>query len=150
MRTGLRFPDVSILLVTGTSTGVGKTGVTATLAVLCDGPVAVCKPARTSVEAGTDGDPAEVEWLSGAVTTPEPARYPDPLGTLHDTELAVRAITAAGLDCPWGVAPGGAAGRDDAGSTGAPGRGPYRSAREPGRRLVAGDAAGDDAAGHDR
>ena len=70
---------MSILVVTGTSTDVGKTVVTAALAVLAAGPVAVCKPAQTGVAPGEPGDLAEVERLAGPVTTRELARYPDPL-----------------------------------------------------------------------
>jgi dethiobiotin synthase len=70
---------VSILVVTGTSTDVGKTVVTAALAALAPGPVAVCKPAQTGVGPGEPGDLAEVERLAGPVTTRELARYPDPL-----------------------------------------------------------------------
>lgn len=70
---------MNILLVTGTSTEVGKTVVTAALAALAAGPVAVCKPAQTGVGPGDPGDLAEVERLAGPVTTRELARYPDPL-----------------------------------------------------------------------
>lgn len=70
---------MSILLVTGTSTDVGKTIVTAALAALTPGPVAVCKPVQTGVAPGEAGDLAEVERLAGPVTTRELARYPDPL-----------------------------------------------------------------------
>lgn len=47
---------MSILLVTGTSTGVGKTVVTAAVAAAAaaDGrSVAVCKPAQTGVDPGS-------------------------------------------------------------------------------------------------
>ncbi|MBH0781860.1 dethiobiotin synthase [Nocardia bovistercoris] len=73
---------MSVLLVTGTSTGVGKTVVTAALAAaaMADGrSVAVCKPAQTGVEPGEPGDLAEIERLAGPVRTLELARYPDPL-----------------------------------------------------------------------
>lgn len=69
---------MSVLLVTGTSTDVGKTIVTAALACR-PGPVAVCKPAQTGVISGEPGDLAEVQRLAGAVTAVELARYPDPL-----------------------------------------------------------------------
>ncbi|UGT65162.1 dethiobiotin synthase [Nocardia asteroides] len=71
-----------MLLVTGTSTEVGKTVVTAALAAaaLAAGrTVAVCKPAQTGVTAGEPGDLAEITRLSGATRTLELARYPDPL-----------------------------------------------------------------------
>jgi dethiobiotin synthase len=70
---------VSVLLVTGTSTDVGKTVVTAALAALAPGPVAVCKPGQTGVGPDEPGDLAEVVRLAGPVTTRELARYPEPL-----------------------------------------------------------------------
>jgi dethiobiotin synthetase len=68
-----------ILVVTGTGTGVGKTVVTAALAALAPGRVAVVKPAQTGVRPGEPGDLEDVVRLAGPVTTLEPARYPDPL-----------------------------------------------------------------------
>ncbi|MFI7034851.1 dethiobiotin synthase [Microbispora rosea] len=73
---------MSILVVTGTDTGVGKTVVTAALAVLAlerGATVAVVKPAQTGVAAGEPGDLDEVIRLSGVTTTFEMTRYPDPL-----------------------------------------------------------------------
>jgi dethiobiotin synthetase len=73
---------MSILVVTGTDTGVGKTVVTAAIAVLArerGAPVAVVKPAQTGVAAGEPGDLDDVIRLSGVTTTFELARYPDPL-----------------------------------------------------------------------
>jgi dethiobiotin synthase len=73
---------VSILVVTGTDTGVGKTVVTAAVAVLArerGAAVAVVKPAQTGVAAGEPGDLDEVIRLSGVTTTFEFARFPDPL-----------------------------------------------------------------------
>ncbi|MEW9532017.1 dethiobiotin synthase [Microbispora sp. NPDC049125] len=73
---------MSILVVTGTDTGVGKTVVTAALAALArerGAAVAVVKPAQTGVAAGEPGDLDDVIRLSGVTTTFEPARYPDPL-----------------------------------------------------------------------
>lgn len=70
---------MGVLLVTGTSTDVGKTVVTAALAVLAAGPVAVCKPAQTGVLPDEPGDLAVVQRLVGPITTRELARYPDPL-----------------------------------------------------------------------
>ena len=69
---------MSVLLVTGTSTDVGKTIVTAALACR-SGAVAVCKPAQTGVMPGEPGDLAEIERLAAPATTLELARYPDPL-----------------------------------------------------------------------
>ncbi len=72
---------MSIRFVTGTSTGVGKTVVTAALASVLarSGSVAVCKPAQTGLRPGEPGDLADVVRLAGAVTTVELARYPEPL-----------------------------------------------------------------------
>lgn len=72
---------MSIVIVTGTSTGVGKSVTTAALAVLraAEGTVAVCKPAQTGVTAGEGGDLDEVRRLAGDLTSVELARYPDPL-----------------------------------------------------------------------
>ncbi|WP_432925882.1 dethiobiotin synthase [Microbispora sp. CA-135349] len=73
---------MSILVVTGTDTGVGKTVVTAALAALArerGATVAVVKPAQTGVAVGERGDLDEVIRLSGVTTTFEMTRYPDPL-----------------------------------------------------------------------
>ncbi|PBI99320.1 ATP-dependent dethiobiotin synthetase BioD [Rhodococcus erythropolis] len=74
---------MSILLVTGTSTDVGKTVVTAALASLgvqSGKSVAVLKPAQTGVDVDGAGDLAEIERLTGGgVTLVELARYPEPL-----------------------------------------------------------------------
>ncbi|WP_032380396.1 dethiobiotin synthase [Rhodococcoides fascians] len=74
---------MTVLLVTGTSTGVGKTVVTAALAAAAraDGrTVAVCKPAQTGVgdDCPEESDIDVVERLSG-VRGIELARYPEPL-----------------------------------------------------------------------
>ncbi len=68
-----------VVVVTGTGTGVGKTVVTAAVAALAAGRVAVLKPAQTGVGAGEPGDLDEVARLVPGVTTLELARYPDPL-----------------------------------------------------------------------
>jgi dethiobiotin synthetase len=80
---------MSVLLVTGTGTGVGKTVVTAALAALAlaEGRrVAVLKPVQTGVAAGEFGDLDELRRMVGIrlgqperLTTLELARYPDPL-----------------------------------------------------------------------
>lgn len=73
---------MSILIVTGTSTEVGKTVVTAAVATLAldrGSSVAVVKPAQTGLAPGEPGDLADVVRLAGQVTCAEPARYPDPL-----------------------------------------------------------------------
>jgi dethiobiotin synthetase len=68
-----------VLVVTGTGTGVGKTVVTAAIAALHPGRVAVLKPAQTGVAVGEPGDLAEVVRLAAPATVCELARYPDPL-----------------------------------------------------------------------
>lgn len=101
---------MSVLVVTGTSTDVGKTVVTAALAATAQAAarsVAVCKPAQTGVAPGEPGDLAEVTRLSGVTAVRELARYPEPLAPdtaarrsgmplLHcaDVVAAVRALDA--------------------------------------------------------
>src|SRR5262245_4169028 len=73
---------MSVLVVTGTDTGVGKTVVTAaltTLAAVRGSTVAVVKPAQTGVAPGEPADLDEITRLAGAGTGFEYARYPDPL-----------------------------------------------------------------------
>ncbi|MPY55812.1 dethiobiotin synthase [Streptomyces spongiae] len=73
---------MSILLITGTGTEVGKTVTTAAVAAvaaLAGRSVAVLKPAQTGVRPDERGDADEVARLAGAVTTLELARYPEPL-----------------------------------------------------------------------
>lgn len=65
--------------MTGTGTGVGKTVVTAAVAALHPGRVAVLKPAQTGVAPGEAGDLADVVRLAAPATVCELARYPDPL-----------------------------------------------------------------------
>lgn len=69
---------MSVLVVTGTGTGVGKTIVTAAIAALAPS-CTVVKPAQTGVPDGGPGDLAEVLRLAGPVRTVELARYADPL-----------------------------------------------------------------------
>lgn len=73
---------MTVLFVTGTGTGVGKTVVTAALAALALAQgrrVAVVKPAQTGVGPDEPGDLAEVERLAGPTTLVEGARYAAPL-----------------------------------------------------------------------
>ncbi|MBF6064395.1 ATP-dependent dethiobiotin synthetase BioD [Nocardia terpenica] len=103
----------SVLIVTGTSTEVGKTIVTAAVAataVAAGRSVAVCKPAQTGMAPGEPGDLAEVTRLTGVTRTLEVARYPEPLApdtaarrsglpplTLADTAAAVDSLADADL-----------------------------------------------------
>lgn len=101
---------MTVLCVTGTSTDVGKTVVTAALAACAqaDGlSVGVVKPAQTGVAADEPGDLAEVQRLTGVRDVVELARYPEPLAPdtaarragaplleLRDVVAAVRALDA--------------------------------------------------------
>ena len=61
---------MSVLVVTGTDTGVGKTVVTAAVAALArtrGASVAVVKPAQTGVRPGMPGDLDEVRRQVGVV-----------------------------------------------------------------------------------
>ncbi|MEV0551208.1 dethiobiotin synthase [Nocardia salmonicida] len=102
---------MTVLLISGTSTDVGKTVVTAALAAAAQAEgrtVAVCKPAQTGIALGEPGDLAEVTRLTGVTRTLELARYPDPLApdtaarraampllTLSETVAAVDSLSDA-------------------------------------------------------
>jgi len=73
---------MTVLVVTGTGTDVGKTVVTAALAALAHDrrhTVAVVKPAQTGVGPGELGDVDLIADLSGIRDVHELTRYPDPL-----------------------------------------------------------------------
>ncbi|MCK9924083.1 dethiobiotin synthase [Frankia sp. AgPm24] len=73
---------MSVLVVTGTGTEIGKTVVTAAVAALASDrgrSVAVVKPAQTGLPPGAPGDVDLVAALSGVRDVHEGARYPDPL-----------------------------------------------------------------------
>jgi dethiobiotin synthetase len=81
---------LTVLVITGTGTGVGKTVVTAALASAARQArvdVAACKPVQTGTEAGDD-DLAEVTRLSGLTKAVGLARYPQPLAPLAAAEQA--------------------------------------------------------------
>jgi dethiobiotin synthetase len=92
---------VSIVMVTGTGTGVGKTVVTAALAalaVLRGCSVAVVKPAQTGVGPQEPADLATVRRLAALPADAqlhEFARYPDPLSPAAAARTAGRPT----LDC---------------------------------------------------
>lgn len=104
---------MSLLLISGTSTDIGKTVVTAAVVAAAQAAgrsVAVCKPAQTGIAPGAPGDLAEVTRLSGLTRTVELARYPEPLApdtaarragmpllTLGDTVAAIDALSDADL-----------------------------------------------------
>ncbi|HET6734901.1 ATP-dependent dethiobiotin synthetase BioD, partial [Mycobacterium sp.] len=86
---------MSVLVVTGTDTGVGKTVATAALACharLAGIDVAVCKPVQTGTADGDD-DLAEVGRLSGVAELHGLARFPEPLAP-------AAAATRAGMALP--------------------------------------------------
>jgi dethiobiotin synthetase len=88
---------VTVVVVTGTDTGVGKTVATAALACharVSGIDVAVCKPVQTG-EADGDDDLAEVGRLSGVSTLTSGWRYPEPLAP-------VAAARRSGLALPTG------------------------------------------------
>jgi dethiobiotin synthetase len=73
---------VSILVVSGTGTGVGKTVVTAAVAAVAaagGSQVAVVKPAQTGVAPDEPGDLDDVRRLAAVTDLHEFARLPDPL-----------------------------------------------------------------------
>ena len=81
---------MSVLVVTGTDTGVGKTVTTAALACsarLAGIDVVVCKPVQTGTAAGDD-DLAVVSRLSGVDRVIGSWRYPEPLAPAAAAERA--------------------------------------------------------------
>ena len=85
---------LTVLVVTGTGTGVGKTIATAALA--CSArqagiDVVVCKPVQTGTDSGDD-DLAEVARLSGVTELAGFARYPQPLAPVAAAEQAGLAL----------------------------------------------------------
>lgn len=81
---------MTVLVVTGTGTGVGKTVVTAALACHASqagADVAVCKPVQTGVDAGDD-DLASVGRLAGTTQLFGLARYPQPMAPVAAAEQA--------------------------------------------------------------
>jgi dethiobiotin synthetase len=81
---------LTVVVITGTGTGVGKTVASAALA--CHArqagiDVAVCKPVQTGTDAGDD-DLVEVARLSGVTELAGFARYPQPLAPAAAAEQA--------------------------------------------------------------
>ncbi|WP_306338608.1 dethiobiotin synthase [Streptomyces sp. KL118A] len=74
---------MTVIVVSGTGTEIGKTVTTAAVAAVARAAgrsVAVLKPAQTGVGPGEPGDAQEVLRLAGdGITTRELARYPEPL-----------------------------------------------------------------------
>jgi dethiobiotin synthetase len=81
---------LTVLVVTGTGTGVGKTVVTAALASCARQvglDVAVCKPVQTGLDAGDD-DLTEIARLTGVTPLVGLARYPQPMAPVAAAEQA--------------------------------------------------------------
>lgn len=90
---------MTVVVVTGTDTGVGKTVVTAALAAVqlsLGRSVAVVKPAQTGATAGEHADLDEVRRLAGQVSLHEGVRLPDPLAP--DTAARVAGMELPSLD----------------------------------------------------
>ena len=81
---------MTVLIVTGTGTDVGKTVATAAFAACAKGRVAVVKPAQTGVADGAPGDLAEVRRLAKMDDMHEYVRYPDPLSPHHAARVSGR------------------------------------------------------------
>jgi dethiobiotin synthetase len=84
---------LTVLVITGTGTGVGKTIATAALASharQAGVDVAVCKPVQTGTD--SDDDLAEVGRLSGTTELAGLARYPEPLAPAAAAERAGTAL----------------------------------------------------------
>ena len=89
---------MSVLFITGTDTGVGKTVATAALACaarLAGLQVAVCKPVQTGTADGDD-DLAEITRLAGVTDVAGVARYPEPLAPVAAARRAGRALPTRG------------------------------------------------------
>lgn len=89
---------MTVLVVTGTGTGVGKTIATAALASTARRAgvdVAVCKPVQTGTDAGDD-DLTEVTRLTGLTNVVGLARYPQPLAPLAAAEQAGKSLPSRG------------------------------------------------------
>lgn len=86
---------MSVLVITGTGTGVGKTITTAALASVVRGSgldVAVCKPVQTGAP---DDDLAEVARLAGVTRLVSVARYPEPLAPAAAAQRAGLTLPSA-------------------------------------------------------
>lgn len=86
-------PTVSVLIVSGTDTGVGKTVVAAAVAALAaarGATVAAVKPVQTGLAPGEPGDVDAMGHLAGITDLHEYARYQDPLSPAAAARRAKR------------------------------------------------------------
>lgn len=98
---------MTIMMVTGTGTEVGKTVATAAVAAAAvrgGQSVAVVKPAQTGLLPGEPGDVHEVRRLVPGVHAMEFYRYPDPLAP--STAARRSGLSAPDLDAVAGVVAG--------------------------------------------
>lgn len=79
-----------VVMVTGTSTGIGKTVTVAALALRAEGSVVVVKPVQTGIGDGAPGDTDEVHRLTGCAVQ-EFTALDDPLAP--DTAARLRGVT---------------------------------------------------------
>ncbi|MGQ0623261.1 MAG: dethiobiotin synthase [Sporichthyaceae bacterium] len=82
---------MSVLIISGTGTGVGKTVVTAAIAALAadrGAAVAVVKLAQTGLASGEPGDLEDIRRLSGVSDLHEFARFADPLAPAAAARVA--------------------------------------------------------------
>ena len=92
---------MTVLVITGTGTGVGKTIATAALAGHARSlglDVAVCKPVQTGTQAADgpgDDDLADVRRLTGLTELFGTARYPEPLAPAAAAHLDGRPLPSA-------------------------------------------------------
>ena len=81
---------MTVVIITGTGTGVGKTIATAALAS-CARDIAVCKPVQT----GDDDDLAEIARLSGVHEFVSVGRYPEALAPVAAAAAVGRSLPSA-------------------------------------------------------
>ncbi len=95
---------MSVLVVSGTGTGVGKTVVVAAIAALAaarGSTVAAVKPVQTGVAPHESGDLDEVRRLAAIEDLHEYARYPDPLSPAAAARRAKRGPLDLATAAQW-------------------------------------------------
>ncbi|NLG46590.1 dethiobiotin synthase [Gordonia sp. (in: high G+C Gram-positive bacteria)] len=96
--------SAQILVVTGTSTDIGKTVAVAAVAAAARAAglqVGVCKAAQTGLAVDEPGDLADIRRLAGEIPTREPARFPEPLAP--ETAAARAGMAPVTLDAIVGA-----------------------------------------------